>query len=68
MTVTVNGEKVEVPPETTVSELLLKLEINPSRKGLAVAVDGEIVPREKWGETRVSEGNEIDVVHAVRGG
>jgi len=68
MTVTVNGEKTEVPAGTTISALLLKFRINPSRKGLAVAVEGEIVPRELWGKIKVEEGNEIDVVHAVRGG
>ena len=68
MRVIVNGENMEVPESTTISALLLQFGIDPSRKGLAVAVDGEIVPRELWPETRLEEGCGIDVVHAVRGG
>ena len=37
-------------------------------KGIAVAVNSAIVPRQKWCETVLSENDEVEVVHAVQGG
>ncbi|MGH9217608.1 MAG: sulfur carrier protein ThiS, partial [Acidimicrobiales bacterium] len=44
---TVNGEGVPIPAGTTVAELLALLDIEP--RGVAVAVDGEVVTRRIWG-------------------
>ena len=41
---------------------------NPERHGIAVAVDGEVVPRAQWDETTISDGQRIEVVQAVQGG
>lgn len=38
------------------------------RAGLAVALNGEVVPRSRWNETQLSEGDRLDVFHAVAGG
>jgi sulfur carrier protein len=58
----VNGEEREVPQGTTLAEL-----VQPAR-GVAVAVDGEVVPRSDWAETRVAEGQALEVLRAVQGG
>ena len=35
---------------------------------VAAAVDGEVVPRREWTETRLEDGQRIEVVQAVQGG
>jgi sulfur carrier protein len=39
-----------------------------TERGVAVAVEGEVVPRGEWEERALSEGETIEVVHAVQGG
>ena len=40
----------------------------PEGRGVAVAVDGEVVPRARWGNTELREGANVEVVVAVQGG
>jgi len=37
-------------------------------KGIAVAVDGEVIPSSRWAEQRLSEGQKVEVLRAVQGG
>ena len=37
-------------------------------RGVAVALDGEVVPRGEWSATALDEGREVEVLHAVQGG
>jgi sulfur carrier protein len=37
-------------------------------RGVAVALDGEVVPRGEWATTEVREGQQLEVLHAVQGG
>ena len=62
----VNGEDSAVAPGTTVSELLTALDA-PDR-GVAVALDGEVVRRGAWPETAIPDGTRVEVVVAVQGG
>jgi sulfur carrier protein len=62
----VNGRPAEVAPGTTVAELLRTLAA-PDR-GVAVAVDGEVVPRGAWARTALTEEARVEVVAAVQGG
>ena len=64
--ISVNGDPSDVAPGTTVSELLRALDA-PDR-GVAVAVDGEVVPRGAWGETALGDDAKVEVVMAVQGG
>jgi sulfur carrier protein len=64
--ISVNGEASEVAPGTTVGELLRALDA-PDR-GVAVALDGEVVPRGAWERTAIGDGTRIEVVMAVQGG
>jgi sulfur carrier protein len=61
----VNGEDHEFFAES-VEDLLRRLSIE--HRGVAVAIDGEIVRRSEWGETRIEDGNAIEIVTAVAGG
>ena len=66
MRLTVNGEPTEVAAEATVGELLERLDL--PHRGIAVAVDREVVPRGAWDSTALTEGARVEVVHAVQGG
>jgi sulfur carrier protein len=64
--VTLNGEPRELPEGATVETAVRQLG-EPDR-GVAVAVDGEVVPRGDWASTRVRDGQEVEVLRAVQGG
>lgn len=64
--VTVNGQPRRVAPGTTVAALVRGLTRSP--RGVAVAVDREVVPRSSWDEVVVAEGSSVEVVTAVSGG
>jgi len=66
MIVVVNGERRELPEGSTVAQVVERLGAAPS--GVAVAMDGEVVPRASWAGTAVPEGAAIDVLTAVQGG
>ncbi|MFL5844612.1 MAG: sulfur carrier protein ThiS [Solirubrobacteraceae bacterium] len=64
--ISVNGDPSDVAPGTTVRELLAALDA-PDR-GVAVAVDGEVVPRGAWDRTTLADEAKVEVVMAVQGG
>jgi sulfur carrier protein len=65
MIVVVNEQKVEVDEQTTVAGLLESLGF-PDR-GIAVAIDFEVLPRSDWA-TKLFDGARLEVVTAVQGG
>jgi sulfur carrier protein len=67
MTVTLNGNPTELPDEATLIDAV-NAAGESERRGVAVAVGGEVVPRGEWASRRLSEGEEIEVVRAVQGG
>ncbi|TVQ96366.1 MAG: sulfur carrier protein ThiS [Deltaproteobacteria bacterium] len=68
ITVDVNGRPVEVPPGAPVPDVLHAAGIPADRKGIAVALDGAVVPRSQWAETQVDPGAVLEVVTATQGG
>ena len=66
MNVIVNGEPTELAPGATVDTVLATLEV-PDR-GVAVAVDAEVVPRGEWPAHQLSEGARVEVLRAIQGG
>jgi sulfur carrier protein len=68
MTVSVNGERRELAPGMTVAALVATLPGAPDGRGVAVAVDGEVVPRGSWGAVELRDGASVEVVVAVQGG
>jgi sulfur carrier protein len=66
MKLTVNGEPREFPPGTTLAGLVTGLVASP--KGVAAALDGEVVPRRAWPDTPLADGSVVEVVTAVQGG
>lgn len=70
MWVTVNGEPHEVKAGTTVAELVEALcgSAKVAARGIAVALDREVVPRSAWASVVVQSGEHVEVVSAVAGG
>jgi len=66
--VELNGKQVELDQGATVADAVAGAGANPERRGVAVAIDGEVVPRSAWQETVLREGAKIEVVTAVQGG
>ncbi|MTV24184.1 sulfur carrier protein ThiS [Nitriliruptoraceae bacterium ZYF776] len=63
---TVNGRPADLPTDVTVGQLVDDLV--PDRRGVAVALDGEVVPRGAWDATHVAADAEVEVVTAAQGG
>ncbi|MGN6872472.1 MAG: sulfur carrier protein ThiS [Solirubrobacteraceae bacterium] len=68
MTVTINGSRREFSEGATVASVVAALPNAPEGRGVAVAVDGEVVPRARWANTELREGANVEVVVAVQGG
>jgi sulfur carrier protein len=62
----INGEQRELASDAGVLDALGALGL--PRTGVAVAVDGEVVPRAGWAATALAEGARIEVLTAVQGG
>jgi sulfur carrier protein len=67
-TVLLNGSPQELDGPATVAEAVAATGASSSRGGLAVAVDGEVVPRGEWERTVLDEGQRVEVLQAVQGG
>jgi sulfur carrier protein len=66
MNVLVNGRPTELESGATVESVLAVLDV-PDR-GVAVAVDAEVVPRGQWPDHQLSEGARVEVLRAIQGG
>lgn len=66
MNVVLNGAPAELPEGATIADVLRHLQA-PER-GVAVAVDAEVVPRSAWADTPLPDGARVEVVQAVQGG
>jgi sulfur carrier protein len=64
--VTVNGEEREVATGLSVSDLVGQL--GTASRGIAVVVDGTVVPRGEWPAHRLGERAAVEVITAVQGG
>jgi sulfur carrier protein len=64
----VNAKPIEVAEGAAVADLVVLLTGQGGPAGVAVARNGTIVPRSKWAEVRLLEGDTVDVVRAVQGG
>ena len=67
MKVQLNGEDREVAPESSIPDVLAILGLDAVR-GVAVAVDGEVIPRSQWDGFQLADGMKVEVLRAVQGG
>ena len=68
MNLILNGEPEELPEGCTVDEVVARAGLFADARGVAVAVDGEVVPRGEWSATELHEGQRLEVLQAVQGG
>jgi sulfur carrier protein len=68
VTVELNGERVELEDGASVAEAVAESGADPDAKGVAAAVDGEVVPKGQWRTTKLSDGQHVEVVRAIQGG
>lgn len=66
--IVLNGDIHEQGGEEPVAAVLDRLGIGTDARGVAVAVNGEVVPRAQWREIIVPEGACIEVLTAMQGG
>lgn len=66
MKLQVNGESKNFDSPMTLSALIAQMGLKADR--VAVELNLDIVPREKWPQTNLSEGDRLEIVHFVGGG
>ena len=66
MTIVVNGDQTPIPDGVSVAQLVARL--TDARRGVAVAVNGEVVPRSAWADTGLAAGDRVEVLTAAQGG
>lgn len=65
---TINGEARELPDAATAADAAVAAGAEAGARGIAVAVDGEVVPRSELGTRRLEPGQRVEVVAAIQGG
>jgi sulfur carrier protein len=68
MTIELNGNPVELPDGARVGDAVLQAGGDPERRGVAVAVDGEVVTRRAWGARVLAAGEQVEVLSIAQGG
>ncbi len=72
MKITLNGTATDVPDGTSVAELLTApgSDRGPGRdrRGVAIAINGEVIPRGAWGNHPVADGDVVELLTATQGG
>ena len=67
MKVILNGVERELAG-ATVADAVAAVAGDPERRGIAVALDGVVVPRGRWAETALRKGQAVEVLEARQGG
>ena len=68
MQLIVNGQEQSVDDASTLLDLLIEMNFKAEQKGLAVAVNAEVIARAIWADMRLRNGDRVDIIHAVQGG
>ncbi len=68
MNIHINGEQksFDAPTPFTLAALVEQLGMKSDR--VAVELNRDIVPRDRWSETQLNEGDRLEIVHFVGGG
>ena len=68
MKIILNGQSSDVRGGESVLAAVEQLGLPADARGVAVAVDGEVIPRTQWEDVRLSEGARVEVLSAMQGG
>jgi sulfur carrier protein len=66
--ITINGTAQSVGAESHVPDVLCRMDIDPERPGIAVAINEQVVRRTSWAETSLSDGDVVEIITATQGG
>ena len=66
MTLTINGENRNFTSVSTVSDLVSQLGMKADR--VAIELNRDLLPRDRWSSTQLSDGDKLEIVHFVGGG
>jgi sulfur carrier protein len=64
--ITLNGHERSASDGCSVADLVAQ--VSERTSGIAVAVNGEVVPRGSWSDTALAAGDRVELVTAVQGG
>jgi sulfur carrier protein len=68
MRVLLNGAEAELADGATVRTAVDALDLPAAGRGVAVAVDAEVVPRTEWDTHKLDEGARVEILRAIQGG
>jgi sulfur carrier protein len=64
----VNGESEPLGAQKTLEALLAEKAVDTGQRGIAVALNGAVVPRAAWPATHLRPGDSVEIVRARQGG
>lgn len=67
MTVTINNKAVEIGSREVLQQIVFH-QVGENTKGIAVAINGRVIPKDLWIETAVSENDDVLIIKATQGG
>ena len=69
MRIELNGSPVELADEVSLADVVRSAGATlEAPRGVAVALDGEVVPRGEWAATALRDGQKVEVLAAIQGG
>jgi sulfur carrier protein len=68
MKITLNGDAADLPAGTSLTDLLTGAGLDPQRRGIALARNGEVVPRSRWADEALTDGDVVELLTATQGG
>jgi sulfur carrier protein len=66
MTIVVNGQHHDLPDDATLTDVVARL--TTAARGVAVALNGSVVPRGEWHSTALVDADQVEILTAVQGG
>jgi sulfur carrier protein len=68
LTITLNGQSHELPEGATIVDAVRAVGAPEDGRGVAAAIDGEVVPRSEWPSRELTAEDRVEVLQAVQGG
>ena len=67
MKLLLNGQSIDIERDDLLS-LLEQQGIDHTRSGIAIAVNGDVIPRKRWIEHTLADNDQVEVITAMQGG
>ena len=67
MNIFVNNKQQELPAQARIQDALDTLNI-PSVKGIAIAINNNVIPKAEWETYTLSENDKVTLIKATQGG